>query len=92
MILLQHKKHWQSQIHRAGIWERKYSARFVANNVNKHSPVKSGRLMGEYEMRDYKTNTYYSCKPDLPMIIGAIVCGYLVAELAWIEIFNYFGF
>ena len=43
-------------------------------------------------MRDYKTNTYYSCKKDLPVIIGAIVCGYLVAELAWIEIFNYFGF
>jgi hypothetical protein len=48
--------------------------------------------MGEYEMRDYKTNTYYSCKPDLPMIIGAIVFGYLVAELAWTQVFNYFGF
>ena len=72
--------------------ERKFLAQLAANNVNKHSPVKSGLLMGEYEMRDYKTNTYYSCKPDLPMIIGAIVCGYLVAELAWIEIFNYFGF
>ncbi len=70
----------------------KYSALFAANNDNKHSPVSSGRLMEEYKMRDYKKNTYYSCKPDLPMIIGAIVCGYLVAELAWIEIFNYFGF
>jgi len=28
----------------------------------------------------------------LPVIIGAIVCGYLVAELAWNEIFTYFGF
>ena len=43
-------------------------------------------------MRDYKKNTYYSCKPDLPVIIGAIVFGYLVAELAWTQIFNYFGF
>ncbi len=48
--------------------------------------------MEEYKMRDYKKNTYYSCKPDLPVIIGAIVCGYLVAELAWNEIFTYFGF
>lgn len=48
--------------------------------------------MGEYKMRDYKKNTYYSCKPDLPVIIGAIVCGYLVAEAAWTQIFNYFGF
>lgn len=92
MILLQHKKHWQSQIHHAAILERKYSARLAANNVNKHGPVSAGRLMGEYKMRDYKTNTYYSCKKDLPMIIGAIVCGYLVAELAWTQIFNYFGF
>jgi hypothetical protein len=43
-------------------------------------------------MRDYKKNNYYSCKPDLPVIIGAIVCGYLVAEAAWNEIFQYFGF
>ena len=72
----------------------KYSARFAANNVNINTaPVNWGLcLIGEYKMRDYKTNTYYSCKPDLPVIIGAIVCGYLVAELAWIEIFNYFGF
>ena len=48
--------------------------------------------MEEYKMRDYKKNTYYSCKPDLPVIIGAIVCGYLAAELAWTQIFNYFGF
>jgi len=46
----------------------------------------------DIKMRDYKTNTYYSCKPDLPVIIGAIVCGYLVAELAWTHIYNYFGF
>lgn len=72
--------------------ESKYSAQPVANNDNKHSPVNSGLLMGEYKMRDYKTNNYYSCKPDLPIIIGAIVCGYLVAEDAWTQIFNYFGF
>ena len=72
--------------------ERKFSAQNVANNVNKHSPVNSGLLMGEYKMRDYKTNNYYSCKPDLPVIIGAIVFGYLVAEASWTQIFNYFGF
>ena len=30
--------------------------------------------------------------PDLPVIIIAIICGYLVAEMAWNEIFKYFGF
>ena len=43
-------------------------------------------------MRDYKTNNYYPRKPNMTLIIGSIVFGYLVAELAWIEIFNYFGF
>ena len=78
--------------HHAGILERKYSARFAANNVNKHSPVNAGLLMGEYKMRDYKTNNYQSSRPNILVIIGAIVCGYLVAELAWNEIFTYFGF
>ena len=43
-------------------------------------------------MRDYKTNNYQSSRPNILVIIGAIVCGYLVAELAWTQIFNYFGF
>ena len=70
----------------------KFLARLAANNVKQYARLAPGGLMGEYEMRDYKTNTYYSCKKDLPVIIGAIVCGYLVAELAWAQIFNYFGF
>ena len=44
-------------------------------------------------MRDYHQHDYnkgYKSAPEIVLL--AVVVGYLVAELSWEHVFNYFGF